>query len=82
MYSGVDLPALGTHFDVPVFITQGAEDLLTSPVISRSYFDSITAPQKAFVLVPRVGHDPNQPLVDAQFKMLTETIAPLTRDVP
>ncbi len=79
MYSGVDLPALGSHFDVPVFITQGAEDLLTSPVISRAYFDSIEAPQKAFVLVPRVGHDPNQPLVDAQFKMLTETIAPLAK---
>ena len=78
MYSGVDLPKLGTTFDLPVFIVAGAQDLLTAPEIARDYFDSLTAPQKAFVLVPRAGHDPNQAKVDAEFTLLEDTIMPLT----
>jgi pimeloyl-ACP methyl ester carboxylesterase len=79
MFSKVDLPALGLDFAVPVFIVQGAEDLLTTPHDARWYFDSLNAPQKALVLVPRAGHDPNPAFVDAQFSVLTERIRPLTR---
>ena len=77
MFSTVDLPALGTHFDVPIFMLQGEEDFLTVPEISRRYFDSLSAPQKAFVLMPRTGHDPNQIMIDTQRKVLDEKIRPL-----
>lgn len=77
MFSTVDLPALGTHFDVPIFMLQGEEDFLTVPDISRRYFDSLSAPQKAFVLMPRTGHDPNQIMIDTQRKVLDEKIRPL-----
>ncbi len=77
IYSGVDLPGLGTHFDVPIFLLQGEDDYLTLPEISRRYFDSLTAPQKAFIMLPRTGHDPNPIMIDAQRKLLDETIRPL-----
>ena len=77
MFSTVDLPALGTHFDVPIFMLQGEEDFLTVPDISRRYFDSLSAPQKDFIMMPRTGHDPNQIMIETQRKVLDEKIRPL-----
>lgn len=79
MFSKVDLPALGTQFDVPVYLLQGEEDYLTLPDISRCYFEALSAPDKAFILLPRTGHDPNSIMVDAQLKILNEKIRPKAR---
>lgn len=79
MFWQIDLPALGNAFRIPVFLVQGAEDLNTVPQITKQYFDAIRAPQKAYVLVPRTGHDPNTTMVDAQYKLLIERVLPLTR---
>ena len=76
MFSKIDLPALGTRFDVPVYLLQGEEDYLTVPEVSRRYFDSLNAPDKAFILLPRTGHDPNSIMVDAKLKLLNEKIRP------
>jgi pimeloyl-ACP methyl ester carboxylesterase len=70
--SKIDLYKLGPKFELPFFMVQGQEDLLTMPEPSRRYFDFIQAPHKEFVLVPRSGHDPNPPMVDAQYKLLKE----------
>ncbi len=77
MYSRVDLPGLGARFDIPVFIIQGAEDLVATPEVARRYFDGIAAPQKEFVLVPHAGHDPNVALIEAQHRILSERVRPL-----
>ena len=77
MFSRVDLPRLGTGFRVPFFLVQGAEDLVTVPEVARTYFDSVSAPQKAYRLVPSAGHDPNAALIDAQFALLQSRIRPL-----
>ena len=79
MFAKVDLPALGTRFDLPVFFIMGEADLLTSPAIARRYFDSITAPAKDFVVVKRAGHDPNQAVLDAQWTLLRDQVAPLLK---
>lgn len=70
MFAAVDLPKLGMVFDVPVFIVQGAEDLVTMPSVTKRYFDGITAPQKALVLVPRAGHEPNLDFIDAEYEVM------------
>jgi pimeloyl-ACP methyl ester carboxylesterase len=49
--------ALGTKFDVAVFMFQGADDLNTPAATAREYFDEIQAPQKAFEVIPGVGHN-------------------------
>lgn len=82
MFSRVDLPALGTRFELPFFMIQGEQDLLTRPQLARRYFDSISAPQKGFVLLPRVGHDPNQRMVDAQYDVLKNRVLPLIGNPP
>ena len=70
--SKVDLYKLGADFAVPVFLLQGEQDLVTMPATSKRYFDSIQAPRKQFVMLPRTGHDPNPAMMDAQFKLLKE----------
>jgi pimeloyl-ACP methyl ester carboxylesterase len=76
MFSGVDLPALGTRFEVPMFFVQGAEDLVTMPDVTRAYVDRITAPAKALVMVPRTGHDPNPAMLAAIRAVLDERVRP------
>lgn len=76
MFSGVDFTRRA-RFAVPVFLLQGAEDLLTTADVTQAYFDALTAPKKVLLVVPRVGHDPNQRMIDAQFKLLQEQVRPL-----
>lgn len=80
MASRIDLAAMGTSFDVPFFMVQGAEDLLTPPAATRRYFDRISAPVKEYILLPRTGHDPNQTMVDAQYRVLKERVLPLVKE--
>jgi pimeloyl-ACP methyl ester carboxylesterase len=68
--SKIDLYKLGPTFDLPFYMVQGEQDLLTMPEPGRRYFDFIQAPHKEFVLVPRTGHDPNPTMVDAQYRLL------------
>jgi pimeloyl-ACP methyl ester carboxylesterase len=77
MFKGVDLPALGTRFEVPIFIVQGAEDLVTMPDVTRAYVDRLTAPAKALVVVPRAGHDPNAGMLAAIRTVLDDRVRPL-----
>ena len=74
MFAGVDLPSLGTRFAVPIYIVQGAEDLVTVPDVTRAYVDRIVAPDKAFVPVPRAGHDPNARMLAAVRALLDEHV--------
>jgi pimeloyl-ACP methyl ester carboxylesterase len=80
MLSRIDLPALGTTFPMPIFIIQGKEDLLTMPSVTKAYFESIKAPTKKYILLDKVGHDPNPLMVDAQLQVLKTQILPLIHD--
>ncbi|MGF6494997.1 pimeloyl-ACP methyl ester carboxylesterase [Luteibacter sp. 621] len=78
MLSQVDLPKLGTDFAMPVYLIEGAHDMLAPPELAKKYFDSIRAPAKGFVLLEHAGHDPNQDVVDAEYKVLREKIVPIS----
>lgn len=79
MFSKVEFAEHSTRFAIPVFFVQGAEDLLTMPEITRQYVDNITAPHKEYILVPRAGHDPNLPFIEAQLKLLNDRVRPLSK---
>ena len=79
MLSKVDLPRLGLKFDLPVFLVQGSEDLVTTAEVAKRYFESIVAPQKEYVLLPNTGHDPNVAMIDAQYNILKNRIVPLVK---
>lgn len=68
-----------TRFRLPVFLIQGEQDLLTPPAVTQAWFDGIQAPRKKLVTVPRAGHDPNGPLLEAQLRLLRDEVIPLTR---
>lgn len=65
LLAAVDLRRLGTRFEVPIHLIQGAEDLVTTPGVARSWYDTIDAPRKAYVVVQRAGHDPNAAVLSA-----------------
>ncbi len=79
MVSTIDLPKLGTEFAMPVFMLQGEEDLVTLPAVAKTYFDSIKAPQKAWIPLARTGHDPNPVMIEAQYQVLKTRAAPLAK---
>lgn len=79
MAATIDLPSLGLDFAIPVFLVQGAEDLVTIPDVARRYFESLTAPQKEYRLLAATGHDPNSAMVEAQYDILRTRILPLIR---
>ena len=70
MLSMIELPELGRRFDIPVYLIQGAEDLVTTREVTKAWFDSITAPHKDHIVLERVGHDPNTAMIEAQYKVL------------
>jgi pimeloyl-ACP methyl ester carboxylesterase len=76
MAATIDLYQLGTDFKLPVYLVQGSEDLLTTQAVTQRYVDAIRAPVKKLVLVPRAGHDPNVPMVEAQARLLRDEIRP------
>jgi len=51
-----DVRRLGTKFDVPIFIFNGELDNITPTFLAKRYFDSLVAPQKAFVALKGAGH--------------------------
>ena len=79
MFSKVDLPKLGRTFEIPVFMIHGSEDLVAIPDVARRYFESIAAPRKEFVLVPRTGHDPNAAMIEAWHRIMSQRVRPVTK---
>lgn len=53
---GYDAWQEGVHFDIPVFIFQGENDVLTAPKLARAFFDDVIAPVKRFALIADAGH--------------------------
>ena len=77
MVADLDLQRSATAFKMPVFLFHGAEDLVTVPEVARRWFDSLSAPRKEFVLLPRTGHDHNRIMLSAQLALLRAQVAPL-----
>jgi len=77
--TSIDLPALGTHFKIPIYIVQGEADLLAVPELAKAFLESIKAPRKGFYLVPGAGHKPNTPTMALTRKVLLEQVKPIAK---
>jgi pimeloyl-ACP methyl ester carboxylesterase len=62
-----------------MFFIAGREDPLATPEVLQRYYDSLQAPQKHLLVIEQAGHDPNQGLLDAEYKVLKDRILPLTK---
>ena len=54
--SEYDAWAQGTRFEVPFFIFQGQDDVLTTPKLATTFFNDVVAPIKRMALIPDAGH--------------------------
>lgn len=75
MVSGIDFNESGLKFEIPVYLIQGEEDILTSKEINKPYFDKIAAPKKEYFLLPNAAHGFNQSVVDKQFEIINSYIS-------
>jgi pimeloyl-ACP methyl ester carboxylesterase len=46
----------GTRFEIPFFIVQGEDDVLTTPELARVFFNDVVAPVKRMALIQDAGH--------------------------
>lgn len=53
---GHDVRAMGMKTSLPVIIIEGDQDWQTPWPLSKRYVDDLQSPDKAFYLIPRVGH--------------------------
>jgi pimeloyl-ACP methyl ester carboxylesterase len=51
-----DAWASGLRFEIPFFIFQGADDVLTTPNLAEAFFNDVVAPVKHMALIPNSGH--------------------------
>jgi pimeloyl-ACP methyl ester carboxylesterase len=56
-------------FNIPVYLIQGKEDLLTPKETSRKYFNKIKAPKKKYFLLPKTAHGFNERVLETQYKI-------------
>jgi pimeloyl-ACP methyl ester carboxylesterase len=70
----------GTRFEIPFFIFQGEDDVLTTPKLAETFFTDVVAPIKRIALIPGAGHfaafmQPNRFLSEllVDVRPLTET---------
>jgi pimeloyl-ACP methyl ester carboxylesterase len=54
--SRYDAWAPGTRFEIPFFIFQGEDDVLTTPNLAEIFFNDVVAPIKRMALIPDAGH--------------------------
>jgi pimeloyl-ACP methyl ester carboxylesterase len=77
-----DLVAIGTDFEVPFFVFQGALDRVTPAQPVQAYVESITAPQKQLVLIPDGGHNVMVTKSDEFLSLLVQRVRPLATHSP
>ena len=57
MYFEYDAKQRTSTFEVPMYFIQGDSDWITPTVLAEEYYQSINAPDKAFLVMPG-GHTP------------------------
>jgi pimeloyl-ACP methyl ester carboxylesterase len=69
MSSGINLMETNLNFQIPIYLIQGNEDLLTPLEKTKKYFDKIKAPKKKYYLLPKTAHGFNSSVLETQFKI-------------
>lgn len=72
-----DLYRDASIFSVPVFILQGAYDLLTLPELTKTFFDTLKAPKKRFFLFKESAHSPLFEEPDQFISIMLNEVLPL-----
>ncbi|MEU0856067.1 alpha/beta hydrolase [Streptomyces griseofuscus] len=77
----LDEYAEGTTFHLPVFLFQGASDVLTPPEPAHRFHDQLTAPLKDFALIPDASHFAAFRRPDVFLELLVGRVRPVVTGV-
>lgn len=56
-------------FQIPVYLIQGNEDILTPKEKTKEYFDKLKAPKKKYYLLSKTAHGFNESVLKTQYKI-------------
>lgn len=70
---------IGFYFDIPIFILQGEQDILTPTKIAESYFNQMQSPYKEFVIIHGAGHLACFANPDQFYQELYQRVLPFTK---
>lgn len=70
MSATINLMKDNTDFQIPVYIIQGSEDILTAKEKTKEYFDKLKAPEKKYYLLPNTAHGFNASVLATQYEIL------------
>jgi len=73
MMKTINMIQHGLNFNIPVYLIQGEEDILTPKEVTKEYFDQIRAPKKEYILLPKTAHGFNVPVIEMQYKIMKGT---------
>ena len=69
MRSTINLMNDNLDFKIPIYIIQGAEDLLTPKEMTKNYFNKIKATEKKYFLLPNTAHGFNLSVLETFYKI-------------
>lgn len=75
-----DARKLGPRFDLPMFVFNGDRDLTTPADLAKAWFDTIQAPQKAFVILKGGGHSSILTMPEVFLGELKRRVRPLAME--
>ena len=69
MSASINLMNDNLDFQIPVYLIQGSEDILTPKENSKKYFNKLKAPNKKYYLLPKTAHGFNISVLETQYKI-------------
>jgi len=76
-FKAYDFSSLGSRFDVPVVVLQGSEDRFQPTPYAKAWLDRVSAPSKAFGVVPGGGNHFMETHPDEFLALLLQHVRPL-----
>jgi len=72
-----DARHLGTQFDLPMFVIDGADDIQVPMPLARDWFATVQAPRKEFITIPGAAHLALATHSDEFLQIVDEKVRPL-----
>lgn len=69
MSTTINLMKDNLDFQIPLYLIQGNEDILTPKEKTKEYFDKLKAPKKKYYLLPKTAHGFNESVLKTQYKI-------------
>jgi pimeloyl-ACP methyl ester carboxylesterase len=69
MSTTINLMKDNLGFQIPVYLIQGNEDILTAKEKTKEYFNKLKAPKKRYYLLPKTAHGFNELVLKTQYKI-------------